>query len=39
MAVNDVFPVRTPTAKNKYFPIPLDEINANPKLEQAPEWR
>ena len=38
-AVNDVFPVRTPTAKNKYFPIPLDEINANPKLEQAPEWK
>ncbi|GEO03583.1 membrane protein [Adhaeribacter aerolatus] len=39
LAVNDVFPVRTPMAKHKYFPIPLDEINANPKLEQAPEWK
>ncbi|KAA5539681.1 RagB/SusD family nutrient uptake outer membrane protein [Adhaeribacter rhizoryzae] len=38
-AVNDVFPIRTPMAKHKYFPIPLDEINANPKLEQAPEWK
>jgi starch-binding outer membrane protein, SusD/RagB family len=38
-AVNDVFPVRTLQAKHKYFPIPLDEINANPKLEQAPEWK
>lgn len=38
-AVNNVYPVRTPTAKNKYFPIPLDEINANPKLEQNPDWK
>lgn len=38
-AVNSVYPVRTPTAKNKYFPIPQDEINANPKLEQNPEWK
>ena len=38
-AVNNVYPVRTPTAKNKYFPIPLDEINANPKLEQNPAWK
>jgi hypothetical protein len=38
-AVNNVYPVRTPTAKNKYFPIPQDEINANPKLEQNPDWK
>lgn len=38
-AVNDVFPVRTPQPKNRYFPIPLDEINANPKLEQNPDWK
>ncbi|WP_028523831.1 RagB/SusD family nutrient uptake outer membrane protein [Runella limosa] len=38
-AVNNVYPTRTPTAKNKYFPIPLDEINANPKLEQNPAWK
>lgn len=38
-AVNDVFPVRNPQAKNRYFPIPLDEINANTKLEQNPDWK
>lgn len=38
-AVNDVYPVRTPLAKHKYFPIPLDEINANPLLEQNPDWK
>jgi hypothetical protein len=38
-AVNDVFPVRAPQPKNRYFPIPLDEINANPKLEQNPDWK
>ncbi|HWV28574.1 MAG TPA: RagB/SusD family nutrient uptake outer membrane protein [Dyadobacter sp.] len=38
-AVNDVYPTRNVTAKNKYFPIPLDEINANPKLEQNPDWK
>jgi starch-binding outer membrane protein, SusD/RagB family len=38
-AVNDVFPVRTPTAKYRYFPIPQDEINANPSVEQNPEWK
>lgn len=38
-AVNDVFPTRTPQAKNRYFPIPLDEINANPKLAQNPDWK
>jgi len=38
-AVNDVFPARAPQARNRYFPIPLDEINANPKLEQNPDWK
>ncbi len=38
-AVNDVYPVRTPTAKYRYFPIPQDEINANPSVEQNPEWK
>lgn len=38
-AVNNVFPVRSPQAKHRYFPIPLDEINANPRLEQNPEWK
>ncbi|WP_044235313.1 RagB/SusD family nutrient uptake outer membrane protein [Haliscomenobacter hydrossis] len=38
-AVNNVYPVRNPTAKNKYFPIPQDEINANPKIEQNPDWK
>jgi hypothetical protein len=38
-AVNNVYPERKPLAKHKYFPIPLDEINANPKLEQNPDWK
>jgi hypothetical protein len=38
-AVNDVYPVRTPLAKHRYFPIPQDEINANPSLEQNPDWK
>lgn len=38
-AVNDVYPVRTPQKKHRYFPIPLDEINANPKLEQNSDWK
>jgi len=38
-AVNDVFPTRAPEPKHRYFPIPLDEINANPKLEQNPDWK
>ncbi|GAC1451901.1 MAG: RagB/SusD family nutrient uptake outer membrane protein [Chitinophagaceae bacterium] len=37
--VNNVFPVRQPKPRNRYFPIPLDEINANPKLEQNPDWK
>jgi hypothetical protein len=38
-AVNDVYPERTVQAKNKYFPIPQEEVNANPKLEQNPDWK
>jgi len=38
-AVNDVFPTRAPQARNRYFPIPLDEVNANNKLEQNPDWK
>ncbi|WP_128544826.1 RagB/SusD family nutrient uptake outer membrane protein [Larkinella soli] len=37
-AVNDVFPTRTPQAKHRYFPIPRDEINANPQIKQNPGW-
>ncbi|QHT69004.1 RagB/SusD family nutrient uptake outer membrane protein [Rhodocytophaga rosea] len=37
-AVNDVFKTRSPQAKHRYFPIPQDEINSNPKLEQNPDW-
>jgi hypothetical protein len=37
-AVNDYYPVRTPSVKNKYFPIPQDEINANPGLLQNAPW-
>lgn len=38
-AVNDVYPTRAPQKKHRYFPIPLDEINANPKLEQNSDWK
>ncbi|KAA0991759.1 RagB/SusD family nutrient uptake outer membrane protein [Dyadobacter aurulentus] len=38
-AVNAVYPVRNVTAKNKYFPIPQDELNANSKIEQNPDWK
>lgn len=38
-AVNDVYPVRTPQAKHKYFPIPQDEINANTAIEQNDPWK
>jgi hypothetical protein len=38
LATNNVFPTRTPQAKHRYFPIPLDEIQANPKLAQNPAW-
>jgi hypothetical protein len=39
LAVNDVFPVRTPMAKNQYFPIPQQEIDANPQLTQNDPWK
>ncbi|WP_338872612.1 RagB/SusD family nutrient uptake outer membrane protein [Spirosoma sp. SC4-14] len=38
-AVNSVYPSRPVQAKNKYFPIPLDELNANTKLQQNPDWQ
>ncbi len=38
-AVNSVYPSRPVQAKHKYFPIPQDEINANPKLVQNPDWK
>ena len=38
-AVNDVFKTRSPQPRHKYFPIPQDEINANPKLTQNTEWQ
>lgn len=38
-ATNNVFPSRPVQAKHKYFPIPQDEINANPKIEQNPDWK
>jgi starch-binding outer membrane protein, SusD/RagB family len=37
-AVNDVFPTRAPQAKHRYFPIPQDEINANPGVTQNAGW-
>lgn len=38
-AVNDVYPVRSPQPKNRYFPIPQDELNANPQLQQNDDWK
>ncbi len=38
-AVNGVYPTRAVQAKNKYFPIPQDELNANLKLDQNPDWK
>ena len=38
-AVNSVYPSRPVTAKNKYFPIPQDELNANFKLDQNSDWK
>ncbi|MBL0745774.1 RagB/SusD family nutrient uptake outer membrane protein [Chryseolinea lacunae] len=39
LAVNEIYPVRQPQARNKYFPIPLDELNANRSLEQNDPWK
>ena len=38
-AVNNVYPARPVLTKNRYFPIPQDELNANPMLEQSPDWK
>lgn len=38
LATNPVFPTRTPEPKHRFFPIPLDEVLANPNLEQNPDW-
>lgn len=38
LAVDVVYPVRSPLPKHRYFPIPLDEIRANPELTQNPDW-
>lgn len=38
-ATDVVYPTRTPQPKHRYFPIPLDEIRANPGLEQNPDWQ
>ncbi|AQG81971.1 RagB/SusD family nutrient uptake outer membrane protein [Spirosoma montaniterrae] len=38
-ATNDVFPTRNPLPKHRYFPLPQDEINANPLIKQSPEWQ
>lgn len=38
-ATNSIYPVRTPEPKHRYFPIPLDEVNANPLLEQNSDWK
>ncbi len=38
-AVNNVFPVRSPQSKHRYFPIPQDEIRANPNIVQNPDWQ
>lgn len=38
-AVNEIYPVRSPQPRNKYFPIPQDELNANPTLSQNDAWK
>lgn len=38
-ATNDVYPARTPQPKHRFFPIPQDEINANSRMEQNPDWK
>jgi hypothetical protein len=39
IAVNADYPARIVTTKNKYFPIPQVEINANPALTQNDAWK
>ncbi len=38
LATNPVFPTRIVQPKHRFFPIPLDEVMANPNLEQNPDW-
>lgn len=38
-AVNADYPTRTPLPRNRYFPIPQVEINANPLISQNPDWK
>jgi hypothetical protein len=39
-ATNNVYPNRSGVqARNRYFPIPLLELNANPNLKQNADWR
>lgn len=38
-ATNNVYPTRAPQAKHRYFPIPQQELNANPRLQQSEPWR
>src|SRR6218665_928065 len=38
-ATNDVYPIRKPLPRNKYFPIPQDELNANPAMQQNDPWK
>ncbi len=37
-ATNNIYPARNPQPRHKFFPIPLEEINANPKLTQNEGW-
>lgn len=37
-AVNNVYPVRAPQERHRFFPIPQDELNANTQLVQNPQW-
>lgn len=39
LAVSDYYPTRAPQPKNKYFPIPQDELNANTLLVQNDPWK
>lgn len=39
LAVNDVYPTRSPLPKHRYFPIPQNELDANPELQQNPDWQ
>jgi starch-binding outer membrane protein, SusD/RagB family len=39
LAVNNVYPQRTPQERNKFFPIPQDEVNANPLIDQNDPWK